>query len=143
MAMLARVMLMAYRDSAFFPRASTTSPSIKRYTPYRVMPGLPDMQKISAEKATLGQKSAKPGPLGGKEIRRRDGAGEGNRTLVLSLGSSRSTIELRPRSLLKSNNTDLQRKPTCLFFLGAFVLPLNCTLNYARVYTLNYTRVVR
>jgi hypothetical protein len=28
------------------------------------------------------------------------GAGEGNRTLVCSLGSCRSTIELRPRRLL-------------------------------------------
>ena len=45
------------------------------------------------------------GPVGGdEEPRKGDGAGERDRTVVLSLGSSRSTIELRPRSLLKSND---------------------------------------
>ena len=38
------------------------------------------------------------GPVGGdEEPRKGDGAGERDRTVVLSLGSSRSTIELRPR----------------------------------------------
>src|ERR1700739_3893844 len=35
----------------------------------------------------------------------RIGAGEGNRTLVVSLGSFCSTIELHPRSLIYSGNT--------------------------------------
>src|SRR6267378_1141297 len=40
------------------------------------------------------------GPVGGdEEPRKGDGAGERDRTVVLSLGSSRSTIELRPRSI--------------------------------------------
>src|SRR3972149_2018515 len=35
-----------------------------------------------------------------KQIQIVDGAGEGNRTLVCSLGSCRSTIELRPQHLI-------------------------------------------
>src|SRR5438034_7716983 len=72
------------------------------------------------------------------------GAGEGNRTLVCSLGSCRSTIELRPRVALCSEH-DLFGKPATTFpdhaamisrhraIRQAFRCPSRLTVNFRKI----------
>ena len=66
-----------------------------------------------------------------REISARHGAGEGNRTLVCSLGSCRSTIELHPHIVecgADSNTSDLSKVITLIINGVSRQLPLNTTV---------------
>ena len=75
-----------------------------RHKPYNTGGLTPDrkqrtgsaISKIGAAKSRLTAAQTERASAGGRQ--RDTGAGEGNRTLVCSLGSCRSTIELRPQS---------------------------------------------
>ena len=69
---------------------------------------LPQIQKLrrSKERTEFARPAAKPFI----KFQLSTGAGEGNRTLVCSLGSCRSTIELRPRSQLRIANLTRRTK---------------------------------